>query len=229
MVNFEVFVFCFTFTLWTVFVPFSTALQMDLKVQVIGSLRPIIAAPGDDVILPCQLEPSEDVRDKTVEWSKPDLKPDPSDRLSRVGYVHLYRDKREVPDMKIPSYARRTALFTDSLKEGNISLRIANVTLADTGRYRCYVPKLGCHSIVKLVVEPRSVEAWTTETPLHPKILQTPGPNDDTGVEGGRLYLSVPIFGVFGCIVLILSVGLSAYLLKLRHQHQTVSQDDLLI
>ncbi|TDG99437.1 hypothetical protein EPR50_G00194320 [Perca flavescens] len=122
--------------------------------------------------------------------------------------------------MKIPSYARRTALFTDSLKEGNISLRIANVTLADTGRYRCYVPKLGCHSIVKLVVEPRSAKALTTETPLHPKILQTPGPNDDTGVEGGRLYLSVPILGVFGCIVLILGFGLSAYLLKLRHQPQ---------
>ncbi|XP_031174469.1 butyrophilin-like protein 2 [Sander lucioperca] len=229
MVRFEVFVFCFTFTLWPVFVPFSTAVQTDVKVQVNGSLQPIMAAPGDDVILPCQLEPREDVRDKTVEWSKPDLKPDPSDRLSRVGYVHLYRDKQEVPDMKIPAYAQRTALFTDALKEGNISLKIVNVTLADTGRYRCYVPKLDCYSIVELVVEPSSVETWTTETPLHPKILQTPGPNDESAVKGGRLFLGVPILGVFGCVLLILSFGVCAPSVKLKYRPQTVSQDDLVV
>ncbi|XP_034756990.1 myelin-oligodendrocyte glycoprotein-like [Etheostoma cragini] len=152
MVYFDIFVLCFTFTLWTDFVPFSTAVQTGVKVKVIGSSRPIVVAPGDDVVLPCQLDPGEDVQDKTVEWSKPDLKPDPSDRLSRVAYVHLYRDKREVPDMKMPAYAERTALFTDALKDGNISLKIDNATLGDTGRYRCYVPKLDCSSIVQLVV-----------------------------------------------------------------------------
>ncbi|XP_028419717.1 type-2 ice-structuring protein-like [Perca flavescens] len=39
MVNFEVFVFCFTFTLWTVFVPFSTALQTDLKAPRHGTTK----------------------------------------------------------------------------------------------------------------------------------------------------------------------------------------------
>lgn len=121
----------------------------------IGSSLPILAAPGDDVILPCHLDPPVDVRGLTVEWSKPDLKPDPSDRLSRVGYVHLYRDKREDPDMKIPSYVARTALFTDDLKRGNISLKIVNVTHADDGRYRCFIPKLRSKanaSIIRLVV-----------------------------------------------------------------------------
>lgn len=123
--------------------------------RVIGSLTPIVAAPGDDVILPCHLEPSVNVEALTLEWSKPDLKPDPSDRLSRVEYVHLYRDRREVPDMKIQSYVKRTALFTDGLKHGNISLKIMNVSLEDGGRYKCFIPKLKSpfkDSVVQLVV-----------------------------------------------------------------------------
>uniref|UniRef100_A0A668S171 Immunoglobulin C1-set domain-containing protein n=1 Tax=Oreochromis aureus TaxID=47969 RepID=A0A668S171_OREAU len=89
------------------------------EVLVIGSNLPIIAASGDDVILPCHLKPRFDVQGLTVEWSKPDLKPDPSDRLSRVEYVHLYRDRQEVPDMKMASYFRRTELFMDAMKHGN--------------------------------------------------------------------------------------------------------------
>uniref|UniRef100_A0A8C2XDE2 Ig-like domain-containing protein n=1 Tax=Cyclopterus lumpus TaxID=8103 RepID=A0A8C2XDE2_CYCLU len=104
--------------------------------------EPIRVAPGDDVILPCHLEPKYNVEGLTVEWSKPDLQPDPADRLSRVEYVHFYRDGREVLDLKIRSYLRRTELFTDDLKDGNISLRIKNVTLADQGSYRCFIPKL---------------------------------------------------------------------------------------
>lgn len=123
--------------------------------RVIGSLQPIKAAPGDDVILPCHLEPWSNVQGLTVEWSKPDLKPDPSDRLSRVPYVHLYRDRREDLDMKLESYVRRTALFMDGLKRGNISLKIMNVTVEDQGRYRCFIPKLKSDvkdSIVLLLV-----------------------------------------------------------------------------
>ena len=123
--------------------------------EVIGSAQPIIASPGDDVILPCHLDPEFNVQGLTVEWSKPDLKPDPSDRLSRVAYVHLYRHRQEVPDMKIPAYLSRTELFTDELERGNISLKIMNVTLADEGRYRCLVPKLKSSvkfAIVRLVI-----------------------------------------------------------------------------
>uniref|UniRef100_A0A3P9DHP7 Ig-like domain-containing protein n=1 Tax=Maylandia zebra TaxID=106582 RepID=A0A3P9DHP7_9CICH len=126
------------------------------KVLVIGSNLPIVAAPGDDVILPCHLEPMFDVQGLTVEWSKPDLKPDPSDRLSRVEYVHLYRDRKEVPDMKMASYFRRTELFMDDMKHGNISLKILNVSEEDNGRYRCFIPKLQSRvkaAVVELVVE----------------------------------------------------------------------------
>lgn len=120
----------------------------------VGS-NPTVAALGDTVVLPCHLEPAFDVRGLTVEWSRPDLKPDPSDRLSRVGYVHLYRDKNDVPDMKIASYLKRTQLFADAMKHGNISLQITNVSEGDAGRYRCFVPKLQSRvkfAIVELLV-----------------------------------------------------------------------------
>lgn len=122
----------------------------------IGSHEPIVAVQGDDVILPCHVEPRVSMVRYTVEWSRPDLKPDPNDRLSRVEYVHLYRDSREVPDMKISSYVKRTALFAEGLIHGNISLKIINVTLEDRGRYKCFIPKLKGSteqfSIVHLVV-----------------------------------------------------------------------------
>ncbi|XP_073330840.1 myelin-oligodendrocyte glycoprotein-like [Pagrus major] len=155
--------------------------------RVIGSRQPIVAALGDDIVLPCHVQPQVDVSELTVEWSNPDLKPDPRDRLRRVEYVHLYRDTREDLDMKIASYVNRTDLFADGLKRGNISLKITNVTFEDEGRYKCFIPKLKSqfkYSILYLSVEPKSV---TTETPLQPTSPQTPDPKKDTDVNGENM------------------------------------------
>ncbi|XP_034412833.1 CD276 antigen-like [Cyclopterus lumpus] len=188
----------------------NTAVRTDARAppRVIGSGEPIRVAPGDDVILPCHLEPKYNVEGLTVEWSKPDLQPDPADRLSRVEYVHFYRDGREVLDLKIRSYLRRTELFTDDLKDGNISLRIKNVTLADQGSYRCFIPKLRgpvTASTIQLVVAPQS-----DETPP-PTNLPNPDEHRETDVEvpssGGRLYLSALAGGLFLFLFLFVVVG----------------------
>ncbi|XP_040887718.1 uncharacterized protein LOC121177454 [Toxotes jaculatrix] len=178
--------------------------------RLISPAEPIIAAPGDDVILPCYLVPPFDVHRFTVEWSKPDLKPDPSDRLSRVEYVHLYRDRREVLDMKLRSYLSRTALFRDDLKHGNISLMIRNVTSEDEGRYKCFIPKLASpvkESIVRLVVDPNLVKTWTTETPPHPRDLQIPDPEDETDGEDIQSSSSRWVVPVASCVVLCLAAA----------------------
>lgn len=111
-----------------------------------------MASPGADAVLPCRLQPAFDVVSLTLEWSMADLKPDPADPLSRVGYVHLYRGGSEVPDMKIQAFAGRTELLADALKDGDVSLRIKRVTAADQGRYRCHIPKLP-GPLKELVVE----------------------------------------------------------------------------
>uniref|UniRef100_A0A3B5AE66 Ig-like domain-containing protein n=1 Tax=Stegastes partitus TaxID=144197 RepID=A0A3B5AE66_9TELE len=125
------------------------------QLQVVGPAQPITAVLGDDIILPCCLEPAADVQDKTILWSDPDLKLDPLNPQRGVEYVHLYRNRKEVPDMQITSYFGRTTLFEDELKRGNISLKITNVTMEDQGRYRCFIPKLKSRAnaaIVQLVV-----------------------------------------------------------------------------
>ncbi|KAM3590900.1 uncharacterized protein V6R79_018628 [Siganus canaliculatus] len=166
--------------------------------QVIGSLQPITATEGDDIILPCHLNPPINVERQTVEWSKPDLKPDPSDRLSRVEIVHLYRNRREVTDMKIQSYLQRTQLFPEGLKQGNISLKITNVSLEDSGRYKCLIPKLKTdekEAIVVLRVAPTLVPASAT-----------PAANMD--VEGPRNHLLILVLiGLVLVLVLVTVVG----------------------
>ncbi|XP_075948456.1 myelin-oligodendrocyte glycoprotein-like [Anarhichas minor] len=214
-----------TCSLFTLFVPGNTALKD--QPQVIGSRQPIVAVLGDDVILPCHLEPKFNVEGLTVEWSLPDLKPDPADPLSRVEYVHLYRHRHEVPDMKIRSYARRTALFTDELKDGNISLKISNVTLADQGRYRCFIPKLNSpvdQSVVQLVVAPQSDKTSTMEPEFYTKSLPDPDETNETDA-GGQLHPNLLILLVV-FVSLILAGGVSACFLK-RRQKQNRPNDDV--
>ncbi|XP_018541234.1 butyrophilin subfamily 2 member A2 [Lates calcarifer] len=207
--------FIHTCSLWTfilTLVPIFSSL-VEGQPQVIGSSQPIIAAPGDDVILPCHLEPAVDARGLTVEWSRPDLKPDPSDRWSWVRYVHLYRDRRDDLDMKIPSYIRRTTLFTDDMKHGNISLKVMNITSEDEGRFKCFIPNLKStvkFSFVQLVVDPN---LFTTEMPLDPRNVRTPGPDSQTR-------LGIWILGVVGCIMPCLAVTVGGYFIIRRRQKQ---------
>ncbi|XP_051282822.1 selection and upkeep of intraepithelial T-cells protein 1-like isoform X3 [Dicentrarchus labrax] len=218
-----------SFALWTLIVCLSSAVWTSSEGQprVVGSLQPIVAFLGNDVILPCRLQPSLNLEGLTVEWSKPDLKPDPSDRLSRVDYVHLYRDRREDMDMKLQSYIGRTELSKDGLKSGDISLKILNVTLEDGGRYRCFIPKLKGpvkESVVTLVVEPNSVQT-TTETPPDPRDLQTPDPNNETNVRAGRSHLGALIVVVVW-VLLVLGGGVGGYLLKHKKQQELLKYDD---
>uniref|UniRef100_A0A3Q1IMN2 Ig-like domain-containing protein n=1 Tax=Anabas testudineus TaxID=64144 RepID=A0A3Q1IMN2_ANATE len=111
--------------------------------KLIGPSQPIVATVGDDVILPCHLEPAVDVAGMTLAWSTSDLEP-------RLGFVLL--SGQDMVNTKHPSYKGRTSLFTNELKHGNISLKLSKVKPADEGTYQCYVPKLNETSLVELVV-----------------------------------------------------------------------------
>ncbi|XP_076019234.1 hemicentin-1-like isoform X10 [Genypterus blacodes] len=98
--------------------------------QVIDAPQPIAAALGDDIILPCHLEPPADAFGTIVEWTRPDL---------RSEVIHIWRNGLELLDYQIPAYRGRTSLFREELKHGNVSLKLSNVKLSDEGRYRCFV------------------------------------------------------------------------------------------
>ncbi|XP_049922572.1 selection and upkeep of intraepithelial T-cells protein 6-like isoform X3 [Epinephelus moara] len=111
--------------------------------QLIGSSQPIVATVGDDIILPCRLEPAEDVTDLTLEWTRPDLNP---------RFVYVWRSEQELVSKKHKSFEGRTSLFVDELKFGNVSLRLSKVKLSDRGTYRCFIPTLARHTVVQVVV-----------------------------------------------------------------------------
>uniref|UniRef100_A0A3P9DS76 Ig-like domain-containing protein n=1 Tax=Maylandia zebra TaxID=106582 RepID=A0A3P9DS76_9CICH len=95
--------------------------------QMIGPTQPLVAMTGDDIILPCQLEPARDAVDLTVEWSRRDLKP---------RFVHLKRDDAELVTQNT-LYSRRTSLSVNKLKCGDISLKLSKVQVSDAGTYSC--------------------------------------------------------------------------------------------
>uniref|UniRef100_A0A3Q3FN24 Ig-like domain-containing protein n=1 Tax=Labrus bergylta TaxID=56723 RepID=A0A3Q3FN24_9LABR len=117
--------------------------QINIRLlEVIGSPQPILAIVGDDIILPCHLRPAMDAASKTVEWTRPDLKP---------RFVHVWHSGKELVHAQHPSYEGRTSLFINELKNGNVSLKLSKVRLSDKGKYRCFLPLSDIHSTVELV------------------------------------------------------------------------------
>ncbi|KAJ0006188.1 hypothetical protein NQD34_013461 [Periophthalmus magnuspinnatus] len=108
----------------------------------IGSSLPIMAIVGDDVILPCFLQPPRNAAALTFEWTRPDLQP---------RFVFVWR-QNEIRDIKNPQFVNRAFLFQDELKHGNISLKLTNVKPKDSGVYRCFIPALEKETSIKLTV-----------------------------------------------------------------------------
>ena len=98
---------------------------------------------GDDVVLPCQLEPPADAAPMILEWAKPDLKP---------RFVFVWRSGHELVVDQNNDYEGRTSLFIDRLKHGDVSLKLSKVKISDEGTYRCYIPDLDKEYFVELLV-----------------------------------------------------------------------------
>ncbi|XP_044198411.1 spore wall protein 2-like [Thunnus albacares] len=103
---------------------------------------------GDDITLPCHVKPSTDAFNEMLEWSRPDLNP---------RFVHVRRAGEDyLPDQN-PSYRGRTSVSINSLKQGDVSLKLSKVKLSDEGTYRCFIPGLKTESSVQLVVDSSSL------------------------------------------------------------------------
>uniref|UniRef100_A0A671TNQ8 Ig-like domain-containing protein n=1 Tax=Sparus aurata TaxID=8175 RepID=A0A671TNQ8_SPAAU len=111
--------------------------------HLIGPPRSILTGIGDDIILTCHLKPAMDVNAETIEWTRPDLD---------QRFVHVRRPGLDLEHVKNPSYKGRTSLFSDELKQGNISLKLSKVQLSDQGTYVCDIPLMNQRSFVRLVV-----------------------------------------------------------------------------
>ncbi|XP_039464685.1 programmed cell death 1 ligand 1-like isoform X2 [Oreochromis aureus] len=87
----------------------------------------ITAESGQNVTLTCRAPNNKII---VVEWSRADL----GDK-----HVLVYRDGQFVPDHQHPSFKNRVDLQDKQMKDGDVSLILKDVTINDTGTYRCHV------------------------------------------------------------------------------------------
>uniref|UniRef100_H2LBK9 Ig-like domain-containing protein n=1 Tax=Oryzias latipes TaxID=8090 RepID=H2LBK9_ORYLA len=120
--------------------------------ELVRLVNPIMAVPGDDVILPCYLDSQVDLQDQIVEWTKLEVKPDPADPQGRVPFVYFYRNRKTMTTVMIESLIPRVSLNQDGLKRGDVTLKIRNVSLQDEGKYSCFIPGKNFRETVQLVV-----------------------------------------------------------------------------
>ncbi|KAJ0055594.1 hypothetical protein NL108_005436 [Boleophthalmus pectinirostris] len=88
----------------------------------------------ETAVLPCWLSPQQTAEDMEVNWFHLDQFNAP---------VMLYKDK-VISSASQPSYSGRVSFgqkhaSSAGLKEGDVTLKLVNVALADAGKYTCYV------------------------------------------------------------------------------------------
>ncbi|KAM3590242.1 uncharacterized protein V6R79_006423 [Siganus canaliculatus] len=91
-----------------------------------------VALEGQTALLPCTFT-FTNIEHLTIEWTKNDEKD-----LS-PNYVFTFRSSHEDYHMKNLKFQHRTHLFMDEVSKGNASLRISDVSLSDTGKYKCKI------------------------------------------------------------------------------------------
>lgn len=85
--------------------------------------------PGQDVYLQCQGPRNETIT--LLEWNRADHKSNE--------YVILYRNERIYENYQHASFIGRVDLMDPSIKDGNVSVVLRNITIHDTGTYICEI------------------------------------------------------------------------------------------
>nr|XP_024656046.1 butyrophilin subfamily 2 member A2 [Maylandia zebra] len=91
--------------------------------QVVGPHQPIVALVDDDVILPCHVEPAEDVTAEILEWTRSDLNP---------RFVHVWRSGQ---DLYVFFHPLRTFL-NSSFYSASHAARSLLISLSGSGENR---------------------------------------------------------------------------------------------
>ncbi|XP_036419895.1 ribonuclease inhibitor-like isoform X2 [Colossoma macropomum] len=127
--------------------------EVNVHLKVVGPAEPLVVEVGEDLVLPCSLQPSVSAVDMTVEWSRLHL----NDRI-----VHLYEDYKDRSFDQMGTYRERTTLFKEELKKGNTSLKLSVLELSDEGAYKCFIEFMSWnnHVIVYVEVKGKHFHGW---------------------------------------------------------------------
>ncbi|XP_039464065.1 uncharacterized protein LOC120437557 [Oreochromis aureus] len=157
----------------------------------------------ENFTLTCRAPKNKTIR--AVKWSRADLGSE---------YVLLYRNKHFVPDDQHPSFENRVDLQDKQMKDGDVSLILKDVTINDTGTYKCGVIQTGTGleliNSTNLIVVPPGQTGGDTED----------GGKEDGDTEDGSVGLIVGLI-VFALLVVVAAAGFLIY----RKHEKTKSQD----
>ncbi|XP_053432649.1 putative selection and upkeep of intraepithelial T-cells protein 1 homolog isoform X3 [Nycticebus coucang] len=93
-----------------------------------GTVKPVVATPGEQVDLHCQLSPPQNASLMEVRWFR--------DRYTQP--VYLYQGGKDMYIEIIKEYVERTEFLKQSIEEGKVTLRIYNISPSDAAKYHCF-------------------------------------------------------------------------------------------
>ncbi|KAI4891961.1 hypothetical protein NFI96_031867 [Prochilodus magdalenae] len=128
---------------------------VNVRLKVVGPEVPLVAEAGEDLVLPCSIQPQVNAEEMKVEWIRLELA-----QLNPL--VHLYEDFKERNQQQMESYRGRTRLFKEELKKGNTSLKLSAVQPSDEGAYKCFIQLFPWDddAIIYVEVKGKGFHAW---------------------------------------------------------------------
>ncbi|KAM4565062.1 butyrophilin subfamily 3 member A3-like [Fundulus diaphanus] len=146
--------------------PFSETLTVSVK-------SPVSVQKGHVATLPCWLTSSQSAEDMEVRWYQGGAQKETS--------ILLYKAKGVDYTSQKASYTDRVSFglkdgTSSGLKTGDISLKLQNVTLEDTGKYTCFVSSLADY-------DSASVSLIVTETGRPPLLSAVMKDDDQVNVS----------------------------------------------
>lgn len=89
----------------------------------------VTAKAGDDDVIQCRFYSGNKAGSVAFVWKKADT----------MGIVYNYSRNQGNQTEQDPSYRNRAEVFANEIPEGNLSLRLRNMSLLDTGIYKLHV------------------------------------------------------------------------------------------
>uniref|UniRef100_A0A4X2K1W3 Ig-like domain-containing protein n=1 Tax=Vombatus ursinus TaxID=29139 RepID=A0A4X2K1W3_VOMUR len=95
---------------------------------VVAHAEPPLTTIGEDATLHCHLFPKKSAERMEIRWFRSQFFP----------AVYVYKDGKERDEEQMEEYRGRTTFVRDNIRDGNVALKIHNVTAFENGRYHCY-------------------------------------------------------------------------------------------
>ncbi|XP_040834549.1 selection and upkeep of intraepithelial T-cells protein 8-like [Ochotona curzoniae] len=124
------------------------------KLMVTMPAQHVVAIAGGQAELTCQLSPPRSAELMEIHWFRGD----------HSNPVYLYRGGREENGEADPEYVGRVEFVKETIGEGQVTLRINNISISDEGSYQCSFEDNGFSDMASLNL---SVAAIGLDTQIH--------------------------------------------------------------